>query len=95
MYPHFEYLELRIQDLEEENLQLRVELDDRPSCEDKQMDEIYIDELLAQVAHLKGHIQAVQTQLAKTQDVCQAQEAMIQDLWAATEYRQNQSIEIV
>ena len=40
-----EILELRIQQLEEENLQLQGELDERPTPEDKQADEQYIDEL--------------------------------------------------
>jgi len=40
-----EALELRIQQLEEENLQLKGELDERPTFEDKQADEQYIDEL--------------------------------------------------
>ena len=52
-----EILELRIQQLEEESLQLKGELDERPTLEDKQADEEYIDELLnlceAQAAVLK------------------------------------------
>jgi len=40
-----EIFELRIQQLEEENLQLQGELDERPTPEDKQADEQYIDEL--------------------------------------------------
>ena len=52
-----EVLELKIQQLEEENLQLKGELDERPTLEEKQADEEYIDELRdlceAQAAVLK------------------------------------------
>ena len=52
-----EALELKIQQLEEENLQLKGELDERPTLEEKQADEEYIDELRdlceAQAAVLK------------------------------------------
>ena len=45
MRTDMEALELKIQQLEEENLQLKGELDERPTLEDKQADEEYIDEL--------------------------------------------------
>ena len=57
MRTDMEALELKIQQLEEENLQLKGELDERPTLEDKQADEEYIDELRdlceAQAAVLK------------------------------------------
>ena len=95
-------LELRIQELEEENLQLKGELDERSTCEDKQMDEQYIDELRGQVKCLriqrdKLHLALSRTlqDLSDAQDLCAAQEVMLQDLCVEVEYQRKQRVEVV
>ena len=92
-------LELRIQELEEENLQLKGELDERSTCEDKQMDEQYIDELRGQVRELRIQrnklnlaVSEALRDLADAQDLCQAQTAMLQDLCEEIEYLKNRKV---
>ena len=101
MRVYIETLELRIQELEEENLQLKGELDERPTCADKQMDEQYIDELQDQVKRLriqrdKLHLalSAALQDLSDAQDLCAAQEVMLQDLCTEVEHQRNQRVEI-
>ena len=101
MRADIEYLELRIQELEEENLQLKGELDERPTCEDKQMDEQYIDELVAEVVCLKKENRVLQAELSEAQqglasmrDLCAAQGAVLRDLCAEIEYQQRLSAEV-
>ena len=73
MRADIEYLERRIQDLEEENLQLKGELDQRPTVEDKQLDEQYIDELRDQVKRLRIQRDKLHLALSRTlQDLSDA-----------------------
>ena len=73
MRVYIETLELRIQELEEENMQLKGELDERPTCEDKQMDEQYIDELQDQVKRLRIQRDKLHLALSRTlQDLSDA-----------------------
>ncbi len=96
-----EALELKIQQLEEENLQLKGELDERPTLEDKQADEEYIDELRTQVLRLRIQrdkrnlaLSATLQELDDMRDLCAAQVAMLEDLCAEGMHLQNQRAKV-
>ena len=82
-------------------MQLKGELDQRPTVEDKQLDEQYIDELRDQVKQLriqrdKLHLALSRTlqDLSDAQDLCAAQEVMLQDLCTEAEHQRNQRVEV-